>query len=482
MLGTKRRLPSFLQGVTLWNDLVETVDEELTLFKETSLDPKKNFFNPRALSTIKDLRDLNRFFGFTVDLTFLEDKYGVDDQAIIDYLRSEAENMILKVRSKGTAEYHRYIFNRVSEPGFVYVMFHDSQYTDRDTFYRALNYFDPLKSQIQDLLLEHDFSQPFTEVIPLDPFPDGFLVLYGLDHGDTLDQSPPWTFDYSLFGQSVTITKHLAAEFMANKTYTVGSDTFLITDKQFEYLRKSMSFGRKAVEISHAGLNISAYTKTDEVPFTVSDIDVTTVVTASWVANDRSNLNNLYNTFSIGAYEVPIAASQIYTDEFFDVVNLTMPGNKIYPEIAATGNGTNTSFGFTLDYPRIDPGTVVISYTDTSSNKRTIIDDGNGNLYYPDLWSGQELGLDFASGTINYETGACVLNTIDTSGTAINVTPGGGESLIASYYSFFGLILDTLSIKNNSGTETVNISFPDVQIRNKEYHLSFLVVIDRRNP
>lgn len=480
MLNTIKRIPSFLRNITVWRDLIEVVDEELSLFKEEKLDPKKNFFNPPKLNTIQELRDLNRFFGFVIDLTFLEDKYENDQNEIIRYLRSEAENMILKIRSKGTSEYHRYIFNRVYEPGFVYVMFHDSQYTDRDIFYRAINFYDANMSTVQELLLEHDFNKPFTQVIPLFPFPDGFLLLYGLDYEVSLDQDPAWSFDFSLFGHSSTMTKHISVEFMANKTYQVGSDNFLITDKQFEYLRKSINFGRKAVEVPHAGLGITAYTKNDEVPFKINDIDVETKVTASWVANDRSNLNNLYNSYRVGEYETFIASSQIYSDEFFDIVNITFPGNKVFPEVIGTGDGTNSSFNFTLNYGPIDPGSVVITYEDVNEEKRRIVDDGLGNLYYEDLWEGIQLTQDFASGTINYNSGVCQLTTIDTSGQSINVIPKNLEDLVASYYSLFGYPLNELSIKNNNGLETVNIIFPDIIIKNKEYHVSFLVVIDRR--
>ena len=237
MLNTTRRLPRFLKTITFWKDFIEEVDTEFSSFKE-EIDLKKKFFNPRELTSIEELRNLNRFFGFVIDTSLLNDYYESDPDKIIDYLKSEADNMVFKILSKGTKNGHEYMFNRIQEKGFVYVLFHDEQ---DSILYRALNYYDDTASMIHMDLQTHDFAvSPFTKITPLLPFASGFLSQNNLDQNLKLDDS--WSLDYTLFGASVSMTKHIAAEFVADATFQVGSDTHLITNEYLEYLRKSTNF------------------------------------------------------------------------------------------------------------------------------------------------------------------------------------------------------------------------------------------------
>ncbi len=495
MLNTIRRLPKFLKNIIFWYDFVEEVDIELTAFKE-KLDLKKNFFNPRELTTIQELRDLNRFFGFTIDTSLLNEYYESDPDKIIEYLRSEANNMIFKIISKGTKNYHEYLFNRIQELGYVYVMFHDEQ---DGILYRAINFYDADMPQVQLDLLNHDFSvAPFVKVTPLQPFDSGFVSQNNLDQDLILDDDTnPWTMDYSMFGVSVSMTKHISAEFVAHQVFVEGSDTFLISNKYLEYLRKSLNFARKASETPHVGLGVTAYsTNVVTAPFNIPTINVATDVSADYVSRSTNEdaKNAIFNYFKLTSdaivtyYTQSIQNTQIYQDANFDIINITFPVSKTNIEVAGTGTeGGQTAFNYTADYLPVEPNTIRLVYEDTGSVERTIVDDGKGNLYYPYQYSYDDLRLgniditDFAIGSINYTTGVISFDTVDTrQETPTTPTPKEGEDINLSYYTHYTFGLENIKIYDDADAEVVNIDFPLISLSKKEYHVSFLIVIDKR--
>ena len=292
--------------------------------------------------------------------------------------------MVFKIISKGTKNYHEYLFNRIQEIGYVYVNFHDEQ---DGILYRALNYYDSDLPMVQLELLTHDFSVgPFTKVTPLLPFPGGFVSLNNLDQGLIIDNS--WTLDHSLFGMSVDMTKHISAEFMAYQIFIVGSDTLLITNDYLEYLRKSLNFARKATELPHVGLGITAYTSSANTNvFNIPTIEVDTNITVNW--NNTDPKNTVYSYFKLTSdapvtyYTQPIQDTQIFQDDNFDLINITFPVSKTNIEVIDIGDGITTDYStssYTADYLTTEPKTVRITYEDTSSVERLIIDDGKGNV------------------------------------------------------------------------------------------------------
>lgn len=410
---------------------------------------------------------------------------------VLRYLRYEAENLFFKVKNKATKDYHEYIFNRIQEKGYVYTMFYDSQ--DTGTIYRAINYYDTDLPKINVDLVDHNFSaSPFTKVTPLLPFAEGFVSQNNLDKNLDLDVGN-WSLDYSLFGMSTSLTKHIAGEFMADKLYYLGTTPYLITTVMLEYLRKSLNYARKITETPHSGIGVTAYTLDDEAVFTIPIIEVETSVSSTWTSDPRTTLNNLYNKFTLSImpagtpyFEKFIADSQIYSDDNFDIINISFPVNQSNLEIAGTGNGTNDSFSGTLSYTNIDPRTVIIKYTDVGASDREIRDDGLGNLYFPEFYSREALingsadFTDFAVGTINYSTGAYSFTTSDTRSTPVDVTPANLEELEVSYYTDYDFSLKRVTLKNSSNAVITTIDFPIISITKKEYHASFLIVIDRR--
>ena len=495
MLDTIDRLPAFLKQIVFWSDLVEEVDVELSLFK-LDLDERKNFFNPSALETIQDLRVLLQFFGFEPDLSLLNDRYDSNPEDIIDYLQKEAEDLVFKIKSKGSKNYFDYIFDRIQKEGDLYVNFFDSTDTGHldiigtGNFYRALNYYDTSYSHLDQKLLTHNFAvSPFTDIIPLQPFFEGFLSGNNLDQGLILDDS--WTLDYSLYGMSVSPTKHISVEFQANEIFTEGMDEFLITETYLRYLKNSTNFGRKGTEYPHIGISIAAYTLDDENSFITPTTEVDTSITAAWTGTSKVDLTVLYNYFYIGAgteyyFQKNISESQIFSNDNFDVVNLSFPTNKVNSEILGTGDGLNDSFLPTLPYFPIVKKSFKVVYEDINSIERTVMDDGFGNLYYPEYFtteqvlSGQVDLTDYASGTINYLTGEINLTTVVVTIPAVDVTPKNGDDLLCNYYSDYGFNVDSLAIANNSGSDVVNCSFHYIPAIDKNFHASFLVIVDRR--
>lgn len=102
--------------------------------------------------------------------------------------------------------------------------------------------------------------------------------------------------------------------------------------------------------------------------------------------------------------------------------DVTTVSNRYDDEIVGTGNGTSTTFAYTLLYPTIVTSSVTINYYDNNGTEYTITDDGSGAL----------IG-DVATGevhTINYTTGAISFTT--------SSTPANNSVLIASYKNSSG--------------------------------------------
>jgi len=479
-LNTIKRVPKMLQASPFWSDFVDIVDEELSNLK-LEIDAHKNQFNPRNLTTIAELRTLNEYFGFIVDVSLLE--IGVDD--VVSYLRRETENITFKVRKKSSKDYHEYMFNKVSQKGYVYVLFYDSQ--DEGALYRAINYYDS-QNNVLSLLEEHDFSvAPFTKVYPLMSF-EGFLTLYGLDRNQILDDTTTWELDYSLFGNSVSPTKHIAAEFMTDR---VVDTSYLTNDTYLEYALNNLNFGRKATEVPHAGIGVTAYCTDDESEFTIPTISVATQVTTNWTADSRTNLDNLYNYIVLESvlddqfYKQSLASTQIYEEEdTFDLVNVSFPGNRCNTESAGTGNGSNDDFTYTADFPGVAPHSIIMTYTDVGSEVRTIKDDGNGNLYYSNFVDPEDYTVetDWRCGSVIYSTGVLDFSTVITTGTSPpDVTPGNANSIDLSYRTTYDHTIDTIRIYNSSDQEVLTCTFPWIVLSSSKYHASFLFVIDRRS-
>jgi len=134
---------------------------------------------------------------------------------------------------------------------------------------------------------------------------------------------------------------------------------------------------------------------------------------------DWTGGGKLYADVSAGATQIQVLFE---ADDFFipsDTNICISDGNNIcwvktkkeeYTETAAAGDGSTTSFSYTLSNVPVEKGSVSITYT-INSTSYTAIDDGKGNISGPHL-----------TGSINYQTGELSL-TFDTapdSGTDIS--------------------------------------------------------------
>lgn len=525
MFNLKRYLPRIMSGVPFWTDFMDVVSGELDNLKAL-FDLKRAAKNVREQDSIEGLRFINREFGVRVDLTLFEREYqslitpvkeymavtGIDTaeniaslgdlsyveeivstsgnnadvvayrdflKSMIDYLRIETEGIAFKVQHKATYDYMNYIFERLGEKGFTYILYSD----DTGTLFRGVKFTGTADSNVLRRLENHDITQPFHGFIPEIPNPDGVIESVYLDNSpmETLDDASSWQLDNQLVGRSVKITSHIASEFVADELITIDGTDYLLTPTHFDYLRRALNYGRKATDVPHAGVQITGITDESGSINIVSGLNISTLVTGDYNPLAKDPIEDFYKYVVVGdsgnAYmKAQLAVNEIFSDPTygFDVVHKSFPAFSIFPESLGTGAGVQATFNHTFAYPSIRPGTIRISYIESGTNKTvTARDDGEGNLYFDSV---SDIEVDGYSGSVNYTTGEITFYTFNNTA---SYDPANNTSIDARYQTYTDFKINQAFLLDSTETTVVQCTFPPVWFGSPEDHLSIQFIVKK---
>lgn len=460
----RKNLQRLLQNV-FWNDFMDVIQEEFLNLK-SQMNEKRYLYNPRELDSIDELRQINKSFGTFVDLTLLDD---YTDEEILEYMRQETEGLIFKVRYKGSYEYFKYVFNRVYEKGQTYLMFINDT---GGILQKGIDYEQSLEN-----FLTHDITKPFVKVPPIFPTFDQKVERYTLDTPDLANFDTGWRYDPYLVGQTLNITKHMVVEFTPTSLYNKegGSELYLLTPKYFRYLERAINnkVQRKTTTIPHIGVQINLYTDESGDVFTIPDLEASCNVTTNY-SRDYVKVkagNNEDGLF----YERELSDNEIYTlHPTYNLINTWVPARRIYPEVIAQGDGSNTEFDSEdalydpLKYPTIEKKSFRVYWTHNEVSY-TGYDDGEGNVTADD---------DEIDGTIDYTTGDYHLFFYRDSDTT-SFAPDNETDILTEYSTSQSLTIDQVYIQDDEDNDLIYGTFAPVEFYSKENHISIHFIVEK---
>jgi hypothetical protein len=424
-----------------------------------------------------------------VDLTQSEVRLSRPDS--LAFMKNEAKGFGFRVLNRGNALFYSWIFNKAKMTGRAYQLFRD---LSTNQLVKSIT--DPTPAVVSSLL------NP-----PIEPFYAGaqsFAVANQLDTGLTLDQTIPWNLDANALGKTVAATKHFALEFVIGRGRNdFGDSTFplfvdpsfnvddLFTQKHLDYLTREALFGKSTVEFPHIGAQLLlACSHLDTAPRT--DLYTKTQITIApafptnptlWVSNLIQQIKVYSSLFGASPiYQRNLVQAEIDAAAEFYVVNAMVPALAVGP-IQTTGVSGQTVYNLNLTGTPIIPGTLLISFTDTISGTTIYVrDDSQGHLYYTQIVP----DLNHWSGTVNYATGAVVLELFIS----------GGANFIAGYNGLTNLNfnINATPISTNYKTKAlypidkielwsatsllVTIRPPKLYFQRAENHLGLILSID----
>lgn len=423
-LDLKPYLPQSMK-IDLWKDLLDVIADEVVNFITERIDPKKIIFDVDSLTSKDALLNIHNMMGSTPDFSL--------DDAVSNW-RFETNSIGFKVRYKNTYLGYTYLFNTFPVSGSVFNLF----YT-QGLLVRAVS------SNLAGSLDAHDFTTTFS--FPAEPNFSIFTL------GFTLDFTPPYTLDGSLVSLdrffSKTSTKHLAVEIAPNYLTEENSELYLATPTMFGYLKNGVEYNRRAVEIPHCGVQLTAicdssgyYDASDPgADYSVPEIQLNCSITDLYDPNASPDYFNtikigkgsqsLVHSINGGTYPTDLSdlasGRVIYTDTSTEVGHwrnyfTEFQANSVLLELLATGDGSTKAFSGSLNNSQISPFSVDITYA-SGSREFTIEDDGFGNL----------VGTD-SVGTISYTTGEYSITMEKTHSVAEEIVGTGDSSSTNFYY------------------------------------------------
>lgn len=390
-----------------WTQFIEAYETEYNLLK-AEIEYKQNTFLVETLADLQDrdqLIEVAKSFGYTPDTSLREDDY--------DFLIQEIYSIFFRIKAKTTPLSWEYIFNTVPSPGEVSILYSDGQ--------------NLIRNNGEYTLEDKSWDEPF--LLPGETLVDFLEAFITLDDSPVyqLDGVPAWTLDQET---SRIPTSHLSVEQQTETLTIVESEYFFAIKSHMDFLLNASHVNRKVTDTPHVGSQINFVMDSSNyfdnanqgAAYSVPDLRLFCSTTPDWDFN-----NTLPETIEVGtgsqalrayggatAYPTELANSiysQIIFDDNSDTRNegpeswhrlsAVIPSNTI-EESLGTGDDSTQSFSGTLNFVPIIPGTVAITY-EYLSVEYTITDDGEGNL------SGN-----FATGTINYTTGAYSFDTYKT--------------------------------------------------------------------
>lgn len=421
-----KKIPLSLRN-EFWTAFIDAVDIELQNLN--SLVEEKNTFYDIDTMDYDRLIEISELLGVLFNAT-------INDS--VDFLRREVKSIPFKIKFKGTAILYLSFFKSLSREGDLFIY-----------SFKASS--DALVRNSQSFIVDaigHNFPDPYFHLASEDL--SGFVEdVLRLDTGLSLDvenEGDIWTLDTV---DSEITTNHIGLEFFIDRIITkeVRNEQDQLVDKEFlmtweymDFIQVNTDFSRRVKEVPHVGAQLTVFM--DE-SMTVNPLDdeysspvikMKALVTPDYF-NIESFLDLSYIEFGIGSHDnlptkealsgevmptsldLRVARNFILFDEKYDNENF-LGGISEYRGQEINRFDLHDETGYLLDnegfgavdgytdyfegrllFAPIQEGNVRILFTHQGI-EREIFDDRKGDL----------VG-DFASGTIDYNTGEYTLST-----------------------------------------------------------------------
>lgn len=349
----KKYLPISLD-YPLWNDLAESLSEELCLLYE-EINKDANYWNIELQEDNQNLLYISEMFGKIPNIQI--------DQTL-DFLKKEV-NLISYYQSiRGSKTFYDVIFNVINRTGNIFLV----QWTGK----KLIRMVDTDKF-IADFST-HDLSKPFLLTDTLYSFPESFFAENRLDSGLILDTN--FTLDSEF---EKIITEHLGVNYTADRLYTVDSTEFIIIPDYLDYLLDAVLYNKKATEIPHIGLEITA----------------------------TADNSGSYNSISGGDYS--IEAIKLNTSVTLGYINLYKSA-PFYLDVGRNLDSVIPTYLDNEDFPPFSPDISIFKSVEAGIGKRNLINSDNISIYndISGYWSFDDtiaVSTDFKDYSVNNNAG-----------------------------------------------------------------------------
>ncbi len=434
-IDMSKLIPKSLRS-DFWIDFLSAVADEISLLK-SEIAVKQDYFNTRNLNDEDALQEITKTFGYYSDRS-------LDNS--LTFLKQEINALSFKIQKKTTYLEYTYIFNSIPIIGYVYNIFYDGI-----SLIKALD-----STTVVSYLTSHDYTKPFTKIIPSYYYTSLLNTSVYLDNGLTLDSG--WFLDSAIQKYS---THHLAIEVVPETLlFIINSEKYLMTLDYLNYVLRASNYTRKATEVPHVGVQLSLITDTSgfydnlsDTTYTVDDLEANFSVTTHYIEDFRYQMfytivagigkQTMYSKHDpLGT--ISYLAQEIYSNrlgtlesedvDIYHIINTYIPSGTIKNYILAYGDGSSYNFQGYLLYEQIIPLSVTLQYT-TDTDVISIADDGYGVLT-----------SNYIGATINYETGEYVFDFYkDHEITAEIVSPGSVNN-ISTTLENVDILLETFTI------------------------------------
>jgi len=412
-INIKKKLPRVLQ-VPFWQDFSDVISTELTNVKTYLADLKAQTFDLGALKAAGDnsqFIEICKMLGFTPDTSL--------DQTS-EYLYQETGVVTDRVKYKTTYLGYNIIFDESGRKGQTFLWYWNGYRLVRA--YSGSNF---------TAIVAQDYSLPFEFVAEQNYASFLFATMY-LDQTTpsvTLDNPVPWFLDQATFKVS---TKHIGCEYFIDQVILNPLDSnnpYLMTKEYLSYLLNGMLYNRGITDVPHVGCQLSlmcdntgyfdnAFTagntyslpdlqmKCSILPANFDYVNNIAVLAYMKIGTGTQGLKNkagsgTYPTdLQIPVYKLSFEQDSTAINSSWILAYGDFFGNKVNLETIGTGDGTTTSFSYSMLHTPILPGSIVITYINATVAYTVTDVDKDGTL------SGSN-----AVGTINYNTGAITLTT-----------------------------------------------------------------------
>ena len=405
-LKTERRLPPAIKG-TVYQCFIEAISEEILALRKEMNRVKTGLFNVNEMS-YEQLLGISRTFKVPFSALVKDD---------IEFLKQEIKSIGFKLFYKGTPFLYKSFFPTVDREGemFIYVFL-----SAQDLLFRhTLLPYDSARKTDKNLPFKFSSKNDFS----------GKIAKYlTLDDTLTLDSAPPWKLDVS---DAFITSNHIGLEYFIDRIITRKGKEYLMTHEYLLYLNDNMEWGRRCKEVPHIGSQLSLQTDLSgkinklfpDQEYSVPSLKTNVVAVPDFMSKIVTKYDIAKAKFGISSHSLPsvqnpsiplptdlkqaiaevsIISPEIWEDTRYIGATAEYIGQEIKRiNLPSSFDGTKTHFSFTLPLAPIQRGNVCIVIKDTSDNTEvSTIDDKRGVLMSPHM-----------TGTVNYETGECTIDT-----------------------------------------------------------------------
>lgn len=461
-------IPNSLKRSQFWKDFLEVFAEEMDLLREEKIKPLDVLFNLRENDNSECLVEVAKGYGFNPDRS-------IDDS--LEFIRRDVESIGYRKKFKTIYGGYEYIYKSIDYNGQVFIVFYNGS--------KVMRAYDPQNiSNIKQIIDDEGFlitpylwlaEKNFSEFITGDLFYDNNPVLNYDIQGTQYDVAT-----------TLLTTKHVALEYFLDRTIAVEGNTYLMTNDYFEYLFNGAEYNRRAIEVPHAGCqmtliaDISGYYDVYSQPHSINAIEADFAInTLTYVSGDYVKVKIGTGVQSLPSeqgggifptdlaeplYESILEEEEVYMDSDLSAINVKINIENI-KDVELSPTATSL-ISIVVENVPIQRESVKVTYA-ISGSDYIALDDGEGNI----------TGTNITSGTIDYITGQIDI-TFSTATDDKVVSAFNYNSLYKETNPNWSLTeITEIGIYNSLEELIAYGTFPPIQYNDNRFHNSYQLII-----